>query len=348
MSLCGARAAEDRGAVQVGAHEVGPEHVADQRHDPVDLLAHTVGDPRPKPEQDAVLGDGRARRDEERHTRLGRRHDLELLAEGIAHGAEPGAGRHRLARPDVRLPPARLLRARPDEAADEPLRALGRLDVARQHPERAKDVREPAHVRLDGLLLEEAAAAGFRGDRGNARRGGRLARRPADCRPVRLRADHVGQAVGHGHRARPLADRRLVVEGERLERLHEVAAVDVDERVGRCDQLGEDVVGQLLGVRPVRVAGEAPVGVLAVGGRDECGPAGEHGRAHDRDGDHRPREYVRVEASHEPPDGRDARVLAAVDARQDAQSRPVRGTVCLEARPLLFGQRGAVKRQHFA
>ena len=121
----------------------------------------TGPDPRPEPEQDAVLRDGRARRDEERHAGLGRRHHLELLPERVAHGAEPRARGHRLSGPDVRLPPARLLGPRPDEAADELLWAVGRLDVARQHAEHAKDVPEPAHVRLDGLLLEEAAAAGF-------------------------------------------------------------------------------------------------------------------------------------------------------------------------------------------
>src|SRR5689334_11126063 len=93
-----------------------------------------------QPEQDAVLGDGGARGDEERHARLRRRDDLDLVAERVAHDTQPRTGPDRLAGADVRLPPAGLLRPQPDEAADELLRPLGRLRVAGQHAEHPRDI----------------------------------------------------------------------------------------------------------------------------------------------------------------------------------------------------------------
>ena len=49
---------------------------------------------------------------------------------------------------------------------------------------------------------------------------------------------------------------------------------------------------------------------------------------------------------HDPHDGRDRRVLAAVDAAQDAQPRPVVGAGHLEARPLQVAQGRRVEPQH--
>src|SRR6478736_4652869 len=118
-----------------------------------------------QPEQDAVGRDRGARRDEERHAGLGCRHDLELLAEEIAHGAEPRTGGDGLARPDVGLPPTGGPRPRPDEAADEALRMLGRPDLARQHAEHAQDALETADVRRDRVVLEQAASARLGRDR---------------------------------------------------------------------------------------------------------------------------------------------------------------------------------------
>jgi len=110
--------------------------------------------------------------------------------------------------------------------------------------------------------------------------------------------------------------------------------VHVDQRIRRLDQFGEDVVGELVGKRPVRIAREAAVQVLAVGRRDERRPRPECGQVHDRHRHHRSRELRRLEAAHHPDHGRDRGVLAAVDSAQDAQPRAVPGTGHLEARPL--------------
>lgn len=57
-------------------------------------------------------------------------------------------------------------------------------------------------------------------------------------------ADDVGQPEGDRQLTRPVFDRRLVVERERLERLDHVAPMQVEERVGRGDQTLEDGVGE--------------------------------------------------------------------------------------------------------
>ncbi len=111
---------------------------------------------------------------------------------------------------------------------------------------------------------------------------------PPDRRALALGADDIRQAVGDRHRPGGGVDRRRVVDRERLERLDQVAAVHVDQRIGRLDQLGEDVVGELVRERPGRVAGEAAVQVLVVGRGDERRPRPKRRQVHDRDGHHRP------------------------------------------------------------
>ena len=304
------------------------------------------GDARAQAQQQAVVGDGRARRDEERHAGLGRRHDLELVAEEVEHRSQPAARGHLVADAHRRLPPAGAAAAQPHEPVDRPLGRGWGLHGTLEHPQAAHHVQGAAHVRRNRLLLEEAASADLGGDPGHAGIGGRAAGGAADRGALALGADDERQPVGDRHRPRRLVDRRGVVDRERLERLDQVAAVQVDQRVGRRDQLGEDVVGELVRERPAGVAGEAAVEVLAVGRGDERRARAKRGQVHDRHGHDGSRQAGRVEAAHHPHNRRDRRVLAPVDAAQHAKPRAVAGAGHLEARPLQIAQRRRFEPQH--
>ena len=109
------------------------------------------------------------------------------------------------------------------------------------------------------------ASATTPGHAGVPRRGDR---RPLDA----LRSGYLDQILepkGGRHAAGGRIDLRLVEEHERVQRLHHVAAVQIDQVVARLDQLVEDVVGQRLGEAALAVAGERAVRVLRVLGRNE-------------------------------------------------------------------------------
>ena len=63
-------------------------------------------------------------------------------------------------------------------------------------------------------------------------------------------------AVGQREIERRRLDRGLLEDRERLERLGEVAGVQVDQVVGADDKRGEQVVGEHLGEGAVRITGE--------------------------------------------------------------------------------------------
>src|ERR1700744_5854867 len=97
--------------------------------------------------------------------------------------------------------------------------------------------------------FEQAAASRLGGEGGDARGGGGGAAGPAER--VGGVAHDVAQAVGPSEGLGGVAKWRVVVEGEGLERLDLVAAMQVDEQVAAVHELGEDVVGERLGERPV-------------------------------------------------------------------------------------------------
>ena len=148
-------------------------------------------------------------------------------------------------------------------------------------------------------------------------------RHAAEPALVELLADDVRQPEGERDRVRALLDRRRVVDRERLERLDQVAAVQVEQHVGRLDHLVEDRAGKNVGVRAVVRPREAAVQVLAVLGDDERRPLPKRLHAHDRHRGDRPGELARVELVHERRHGGDRRVLAAVDAADQRDVRPV-------------------------
>ena len=94
-------------------------------------------------------------------------------------------------------------------------------------------VGQAVEMERDRVLLEESAAsasamiAGTPIDAAASRSFPRLRRRP----PI----DDEGEAERDGERPGIVADRRLVVEAERLERLDHVSAVEVDQGVGAGD-----------------------------------------------------------------------------------------------------------------
>ena len=157
-----------------------------------------------------------------------------------ADGAEQLSLGDRFARPDDRLPPAFVLAAQPQERWRYAGCGPGAAGWRVGHAERREDPVEPADVASTACPLDQAAAAGLGGDRGDARRGGGRAGGAADrAAGARRLADDVAEPVGDGQLAGPVLGRARVVQRERLQRLNDVAAVRVDEGVGTRDQLGE-------------------------------------------------------------------------------------------------------------
>ena len=109
-------------------------------------------------------------------------------------------------------------------------------------------------MRADVFLRPDALTARFGEDRRDARlRGGRV------CPARRFAADEDRDPERLRHFERHVAHPRIgpfVEDGERHQRFDQVAAVQVDEVVGRFDDMGEDPRGNLLGRCALRVAGK--------------------------------------------------------------------------------------------
>src|SRR6266702_5059601 len=103
-----------------------------------------------------------------------------------------------------------------------------------------------------------------------------------------------------------------------------------------CEHVAE---GSVVGAR------EAAVEVLAVLRHHERRSGLERRHAHDRDRRDASRELARVELIHEPYDGRDRRVLAAVDPAEQAKVRAVPVAGGLEAGKLEPGEEGVVEAE---
>ena len=193
--------------------------------------------------------------------------------------------------------------------------------------------RAPLARHVDSGLLEQAAATGLRDDARHAGVPRRGDRRPLDA----LRSGHLDQILepeGGRHAAGGRIDLRLVEEHERVQRLHHVAAMQVDQVVARLDQLVEDVVGQRLGEAALAVAWKRAVRVLRVLGRDEWRALHERGGIHEREREHATGEFARVELSHERAHGLDRGVLAAVHPREQAERRSIGDSLDLDDRKL--------------
>src|SRR5262245_15556082 len=123
---------------------------------------------RAQAEEEAVGGDGGGTGDEQGDAGRGSGDRLEQpgAVQG-ADGAEQPALGHGLARGHGRLPPALVLAAQPQEAAQVGglVPEAGRRGAG--HAERREDPVEAAHVRVDGRPLDQAASAGLGDDRGN-------------------------------------------------------------------------------------------------------------------------------------------------------------------------------------
>jgi len=119
----------------------------------------------------------------------------------------------------------------------------------------------------------------------------------------------------------PLLDEAGRVVG--LERLDAVAAVEVDQDVGRRDQPVEDRARERVCVRPVVRPRKAAIEVLAVLGNDERRTLLEGLHAHHGDGRDRACELLGIELFHEADHGGDGGVLAAVDAGDQREVRTV-------------------------
>ena len=127
---------------------------------------------------------------------------------------------------------------------------------------------------------ELPAATGLRDDRRDPCLRGGAARHA--CEPVsRILADDVRQPERNGQGLRTLLDGRRVVDRERLERFDQIAAVEIDQDVGRRDHLVEDRPRERVRVRPVVRPGKAAVEVLPVLGDDERRAPLERPHAHD-------------------------------------------------------------------
>ena len=202
------------------------------------------------------------------------------------------------------------------------------LRLARERADRPKDVRHATDVTGDVLFDEEPASAGFREDRGDAplrrdgvHHAGTLAGRSALHDPLR--------AIGVRHRPHPLVARgvaRLAVAHERREFLDEIAGVEIDRVLETDDDLREQVVGEALPPRPLRVTREEAVQVVVVLGVHVDRPLVEAGPIEERDDDDGSPYLARVERPAEPDRGLDARVLRRVDPRGHEERRPARRT----------------------
>ena len=185
--------------------------------------------------------------------------------------------------PNARVPPALDRAAEPLRPRDVAL-AGDRLRLARQHPERPQHVLDAADEQLHRGLVEQTAAARLGDDRRDARLGGGDARHAAETRLDPWLPHDVRQPERLRQRAGALLHPRLGVDRERLERLEQIAAVQVDDHVRRGDQLREDRVGEDIAVGAGGIPGKAPVQVLAVLGRHEGRPAPEGREVDDRHG----------------------------------------------------------------
>ena len=191
-------------------------------------------------------------------------------------------------------------------------------------------VGEQPHRRL--LELSEATRLGDHC--WDAGRGGRTRGHPGEATLLRLLADDVRKPERCRDSVRGVLDVRRLVDRERLERLDQITAVEIEQHVGRRDQLVEDRASECIGEAARRRAGKAAIQVLAVLRDDERGAALIRLHADNRDGQDRTGQLARVELAHHAYDRRDRRVLAAVDAADQRQAGTVRGTAGLEGRVL--------------
>ena len=163
------------------------------------------------------------------------------------------------------------------------------------HAEYGKHPLSPRTCRLTAAGSTMPQPPAFGGDRRDADLCRRRAGGAAD-RPVRawLLPDHVAEPVGSGQasaRPRPGQSRRA----RTAPAPRPVAAVRVDHRIRAGDQLGEGGVRQPLGQGSRRVAGEAPVEVLAVLGNHERAASRER-----RQVEHRHHEDAAAQAAARP------------------------------------------------
>ncbi len=282
----------------------------------------------PQAEQQPVAGDGGGAGQEDDHA-VGGSGDglLERRAVQAGDGAQDLARGDLIAGRDGRRPPAGVSAAQPQEPAQQGgLRGRRAVRCRGGHAQVGQDGVQAAQVRVDGVPLDQAAAARLGGDRGDAGLGGGAAGGPGDG-PVRpgLLPDDVAQPVGQGQVPRGRLGRPGLVQRERLQRLDHVPAVRVDVGVGSGDQLGERRVGEPVGQRPGRVAGEAAVQVLAVLGHDERAAPPEGRDVEHRHGADAAPDLPLLQAGRPFPDRGHGHVLAAVHAGDHGQQRAVLG-----------------------
>ena len=178
--------------------------------------------------------------------------DRDDVAESIEHAAEPIASRDRVTDVHGGLPPAGSRGARPRNRSTSRCPVSGgsgapsSTTAARSVPRRPRTWRSTS----TGSSRPRPPRLGDEARDPSCRRG--HARGP----PERVSgvAHHVAQPERPGQPLRGLAHRRVVVKRERLKRLDHVAAVQVDEHIAAGHELGEDVMGEHLGERPVRVS----------------------------------------------------------------------------------------------
>jgi hypothetical protein len=115
--------------------------------------------------------------------------------------------------------------------------------------------------------------------------------------------------------------------------------VRVDQGVGTRDQLGERRVREPVGEGPGRVAGEAPVEVLAVVGDHERAAGAERRQVQHRHRDDAAAQFPFLEPAGPLPDAVHRRVLTAVHPGDDGEPRAIGGTGQLDDGHLQAGQR---------
>ena len=254
---------------------------------------------------------------------LGRLHRVQLLAVQVADGAEPLAGRHL-------LPGLAAASHQPATGERSHTNRRTRLWPAgggsrspSSTPQHPKRVLQPGNVGGHRRLVHLAAASHLGRDRGDAGRRGGVAGGAAD-RLAGGGADQIAQPEGHRHRVRLLLHRRLVVQRERLQRLHQVAAVQVDAahrwarsraRTAACASASEKLPSASPGKQRLRFL---PSSGVTNGLRARNAVTFTIGTATIE-----PRSRRRVEAAHEPHERPDRGVLAAVDAGDQRHPRAV-------------------------